>query len=676
MESCHAAWQDHAPHVRLHNEYGPTEATVWCTACEVSPDLFERRFPIGQPIPGAHHYVRDTHQRPVPQGLPGELWVGGPGVAQGYLDNSELTASRFVPDPLETTSTVYRTGDIVRHRPDGMLDYLGRADHQVKVRGHRVELGEIEATLTARSDISAAAVVDFASGRDTRLAAFVVLEHHVNLAVDTLRQELRSTLPDWMIPQRFVVIADMPKTATGKIDRNALILPADESAGEIVEPRTPLEKDLAAIWKDILWLDRDIGVHEDFAELGGHSLLSIRLVNEVQEQLGKTLPITQIGRLTTIAEQAEQIEKTTHQSDEAAPTPALLVGAGSSLFQGLDQDQLNQMHAYMAGWPGTPVWEGALYRGLNTEGTLPPLFWCFNWGEEFAALAKALGSDQPLYGTRSGHLILDVVPETQQWDNRRVAMQSVEEVLKLQPEGPYYLGGNCQGAAIAMETAQILNGLALPVGLVLMMEAVTDHAFHGNVSLLFGEASEMNPYNLEDDPDVLWTQRYLNYTVDTIRGQHGHFFKDRNIKQLAHTVAQRLAEARNRVDAPAPPSLASEVAAPEQTDQQTQIAAAADVLLSQARALGENGAVAEALEIAETVFRLQPDDFEALKFMGLLHADQGDTDRAESLIRRALGRQDDPLLRARLAQIEKFQKENNKIRYKLRSNLRRITGRS
>lgn len=676
-ERCHHAWQKHASHVRLYNEYGPTEATVWCVACEVPPASSARRLPIGAPIPGATLYLRDAHGRPVPGGLPGELWVGGPGIAQGYLNNADLTADRFVTDPSDGTKTLYRTGDLVRLRQDGLLDYLGRMDQQVKIRGHRVELGEIEAALSARDEIASAAVIDYFTGQDTRLAAFLVLEHRATLAPDALRTALREKLPDWMLPHRYVVLADMPKTATGKIDRNALVLPAEEAAAEVTAPRTELERDLAAIWKDVLWLDREIGLHDDFAALGGHSLLSMRLVNEIETRLGKRLPLAQIGRLTTIADQAEKIEQLAEPTPDAPASAA--AAAGSGLFEGLNADQLSQMHAYMAGWPGEPLWDGSMYRALNTAGTKPPLFWCFNWGQEFAALAAALGPDQPIYGTRSGHLVLDVVPETQQWDNRRVAMQSVHEVLKVQPEGPYYLGGNCQGAAIAMETAQVLHGLAKPVGLVMMMEAFTEHAFHGRVALLFGDRSDMNPYALSGDPEALWNARYLHYSVDTIRGGHGQFFNEQNIKQLSYTIDRRLTEARS-AQAPSmanSAALTSTGAVPETPGHKEKVVAeAVAALVTQAQALAEASAISEAVAMARAALALEPESFAALKQLGLLHVAQQESLQAEALILRALAMQEDPQLRVALAQVQKQARKEKRLRYKLRSNLKRITGRT
>lgn len=700
-----AKWQDTVPTARLYNEYGPTETTVWCIACEVTQASLSTKIPIGQPIPGACAYVRDLRGRVVPNGLPGELWIGGPIVSNGYINASELTDEKFVPNPLHPSQKLYRTGDLVRLRTDGTFEYLGRTDQQVKIRGHRIELGEIEAALTSMEPIKVAVVQPFLEGPDLQLAAYIVLELDALLSVDTLRDALRKNLPDWMVPARYVVLGDLPKTATGKIDRRALQPPPNPESHDAILPQTALEHDLAAIWKEVLWLDRQVGTNEDFVVLGGHSLLSIRLINEIESRLGVRIPIAQLGKLTTISDQARQIKnfaKTPKNDVRGTPDNA---SEDEGLFDGLNEKQLGQMHAYMAGWPGDQAWEGSMYRGLNLNGTLPPLFWCFNWGKEFAGLAKALGPDQPLYGTRSGHLVLDVSPETQQQDNRRVAMQSVSEVIRIQPNGPYYIGGNCQGAAIAMETAQVLNGLALPVGLVLMMEALTDHVFHGDVALIFGDESEMNPYSLNSEPDQIWNQRYVSFSFDTITGGHGQFFTDRSIKQLSTVISRRLADARKVVGAqpmevrePIGVDLVGGRIAPVQqeshgvknqkklnekdaqsTDMPTSeraVEKAIGALLDHAHEAESIGQHDEARRILQAALELQPTHFQALKRMSLSYLEQDELIAASHLIELALRQQDDPELRVHLARLGKRIGFKSRVRYWLRSVIPRLIGRS
>jgi len=522
---------------RIYNEYGPTEATVWCAACEVTgqPD---GPVPIGGPIPGGRLVIRDGRDRPVPDGLPGELLVGGPGVAAGYLDRPDATAARFVDGPDDTR--LYRTGDVVRLRPDGMLDYLGRSDEQVKIRGHRVEPAEIEAVLAARTDVREAAVIPHHGPAGTRLAAYVVPGTRAPNA-DTLRAHMRRVLPDWMVPHHVAVLDALPRTATGKLDRNALP-PVDETgASETVAPRTPLERQLAAIWRRILSLDREIGIDEDFRELGGHSLLSIRLVSAIESEVGLRLPLAAAGNITTLAEQAALLETVA-----SAPTPGPSPGSvdATDPFAGLSEDELRAMHAYLAGWPGEPAFPGSLFRSLNREGDLPPLVWCFNGGEEFAALADTIGPDQPLIGLRSGNLVLDLSPETQQRNNRRLAVQALPELLRIQPAGPVCLGGNCQGAAVAMELALALQGLGRSVAIVFLMETVPMHAFHGRAAVILGRDSEYNPFTEFAEPERAWARRYLRHSVDMVSGGHGDFFDEPNVRELADAVTRRLAEAR------------------------------------------------------------------------------------------------------------------------------------
>lgn len=550
-----ANWYETLPQAVLYNEYGPTEATVWCIASRVTPEHRGKRVPIGKPVPGTVALLRDSRGRLVPDGLMGELWIGGANVARGYANDPDLTSERFPRDPSDASRRLYRTGDLVRRRPDGDLEYLGRLDQQVKIRGHRVELAEIENQLELIPGVQQAVAAMFSDGPQHQIVGYVVCSHEASLSVSDIRQAAEDRLPRWMQPASYVFLADVPKTPTGKVNRAALLPPQAQSNIEITPASSPLENDLAEIWKEVLWLDRTVGINEDFFELGGHSLLSIRLINEIETRLDLTLPAEMLGRLTNIADQAEQIERLRSEAAVAQAEPVADEARSShGIFEGLRPEELRRMHAHMAGWPGEPPWEGCMYRGLNTSGSRPPLFWCFNYGVEFANLAEALGPDQPLYGTRSGHLVLDIHPESQQSENRRVAIQSVQDLLRIQTSGSYAIGGNCQGAAVAMETAQILHGLALTVDVLFMMEAITDHVFHGRVALIFGEDSEEHPARLFEDPDAIWSERYLNFSVDTINCGHGQFFFPPSLQQVTNCISHHLAEARDDLSTRPSPS--------------------------------------------------------------------------------------------------------------------------
>ncbi len=290
--------------VRLINGYGPTEGTTF-TCCHPMTDASQvgQTVPIGRPIANTRVYVLDGHRQLVPIGVPGELCIGGDGVARGYFGRPDLTAARFVPNPFdESGERLYRTGDLARYRPDGVIEFLGRIDDQVKIRGHRVEPGEIEAVLVEHHAVQDAVVVaseDRAGHK--RLVAYVVPHHGDEPTGAELRSHLKATLPDYMVPTAFVVMDVLPLTANGKVDRSLLPPPPWDlgAARPTVAPRTPLEERLAAIWTEVLGVDR-VGIDDDFFERGGHSLTATQLVARVRDEFGVDLKLTALFDAPTL----------------------------------------------------------------------------------------------------------------------------------------------------------------------------------------------------------------------------------------------------------------------------------------------------------------------------------------------------------------------------------------
>jgi amino acid adenylation domain-containing protein len=293
--------------------YGPTEATVTCMLNPVRGDLAGERgtatLHIGRPVTGTRVYVLDPQSRPLPVGVPGELCIGGVRLARGYLNQPALTAERFVPDPFGTEpgERLYRTGDLVRYRTDGTVDFLGRLDHQVKVRGFRIELPEIEAALAKHPAVSAAVVVarDVAPG-DKRLVAYLEWPHDTEPDIKQLRAHLRELLPEYMIPSAWATVPALPLTPSKKVDRTALpdLTPSQlDGAREYVAPRDPAEEVIAGIWADVLGVDR-VGVYDDFFGLGGHSLLATRVLARLRQAFVIELPLRCLFEATTVAELA------------------------------------------------------------------------------------------------------------------------------------------------------------------------------------------------------------------------------------------------------------------------------------------------------------------------------------------------------------------------------------
>jgi acyl-CoA synthetase (AMP-forming)/AMP-acid ligase II len=296
----------------LVNEYGPTEATVWCTVHHIEPPQdpngLAARVPIGRPIANTQVFLLDEAGLPVPVGVPGELWVGGAGLAAGYWNRPEQTAAAFVVCDLPGRKGIrlYRTGDIARFLPDGTIDLLGRADEQVKIRGQRIELGEIEAALRVHPDVRDAAVVvgESVTGVVT-LAAFVETE----TAVEEIRRFIAGRVPRAMVPATIDALPSMPRGVTGKVDKKALPDPVrTPQPVAVVAPEGPVQQALAAIWCDVLGME-SVGATEDFFELGGDSILSIRVIARGHKD-GLRITPKQFFDAPTIAGLAKVVEET------------------------------------------------------------------------------------------------------------------------------------------------------------------------------------------------------------------------------------------------------------------------------------------------------------------------------------------------------------------------------
>ncbi|HVG08476.1 MAG TPA: amino acid adenylation domain-containing protein [Thermoanaerobaculia bacterium] len=341
----------------LWNVYGPTETTVWSAIHPVSAADADgvRPMPLGGAIANTEIHLLDRFVEPVPPGAPGELYIGGEGLARGYLGRPDLTAERFVPDPFRPGARLYRTGDLVRRSSrvkaqDGALEFLGRVDHQVKIRGFRIELGEIEAVLSAQPAVRECAVVvreDVPGSK--RLVAYLALHDALReIDFEALRSALRDKLPEYMVPQLFAVLPSLPLTPNGKIDRRALLaMPAPEgargAAAEAVAPRNPVEEILAAVWAEVLKLDR-VGIHDNFFSLGGDSILVIQAATRSRKR-GVSFTPRQLFQNQTIAQLAVVVDTLGGPGEAAVPVLAPLTEFSEA---GLSQDELDDLLAELS----------------------------------------------------------------------------------------------------------------------------------------------------------------------------------------------------------------------------------------------------------------------------------------------------------------------------------------
>jgi len=412
------------PGVPLFNLYGPTEAAIdvtsWpCTDADTDP------VPIGRPVWNTRIYVLDAGQAPVPPGVAGELYIGGVQLAHGYLNRPELTAERFVPDPYGPPGArMYRTGDRARWRPDGAVEFLGRADQQLKIRGFRVEPGEVEAALTALPEVAQAAVI----GRGQRLAGYVVPAPGAHPDAAGLRDALAATLPAHLVPTDLVILDRLPLTANGKLDRTALPEPAATTLTEGRAPRTPREEVLCGLFAEALGLRR-VGADDGFFDLGGHSLLAATLVTRVREVLGVECDLGAVF---------------------AAPTPAALARA-------LDADgDVSALDTLL------PLRTGGGRPGLFCFHPAGGLGWCYT------GLLRHLPADLPVYavqarGLRAAEPLPGSIDE--------MAADYVRAIRAAQPDGPYHLLGWSVGGVIAHAVATRLRDQGAAVGQLALLDA-------------------------------------------------------------------------------------------------------------------------------------------------------------------------------------------------------------
>ena len=459
------------PGVRLTNCYGPTECTTFaCTYKIPINHPGDQPVPLGRPIGNTRAYILDPLRQPVPVGVAGELYLGGDGLALGYLNQPKLTAETFLPDPFaaDPDARMYRTGDQCRYLEDGRIEFLGRLDQQIKIRGYRLELGEVEAALVSHPDIRQA-VVTAGKGSDgtTRLAAFYVPTRMESpLDEKECKAFLGQRLPDYAIPAFLIAIKAVPLTPNGKVDLKALP-PVDSFRGmkqPAKEARSRLEQQIADIWKKLFnreAIDRD----DNFFSLGGHSLLAARMLAEVERITGQRLPISSIFESPTVEALAARLES-----------------------------------------PGPAEVKGSLVA-LQEEGTRVPLFCLHGWGGDvygFLDLARVLAPEQPVYGLQAIGL-KDGTPRHTTVD--QMTDHYVQEIQAFRPEGPYLLLGYSAGGWIAYAVAQRLSNAGKEVRLFMLDTSASCkipyvfHAFNKTMRLLvrlpfhirrFQESSEGN----------------------------------------------------------------------------------------------------------------------------------------------------------------------------------------
>ncbi|WP_411376559.1 amino acid adenylation domain-containing protein [Burkholderia pseudomallei] len=424
------------PPRHLLNAYGPTETTTFAAVWEAEPrTLAAQAAPIGRPIGNTSVYVLDAYGAPVPVGVTGEIHIGGPGVAQGYLNRPALSAERFVRDPfVGGDARMYRTGDLGRWRPDGMLDCIGRADFQVKIRGFRIELGEIEACLLEHGALAQAAVLardDGGDGGKTLVAYYVPRAGHEDGA-PALRAHLAARLPEYMVPAAYVRLPAMPLTPNGKLERRALPAPDEGSyvRRDYAAPQGEIETTLARIWAELFGIER-VGRHDGFFELGGHSLLAVRMVARVHDVLGVEVPLRALFA-----------------------DPVLHVFA-SAVARASTRQASSNLVAFRSAGTAAPLF--FIHSGLGEIGFVGDLL-------------PGIAPEIPVYGFAAVGFLAGETPHA---TIEEMAAQYVDAMRRVQPHGPYRLAGWCAGGNIAFEMAHQLIAADETVEFLCMIDSPT-----------------------------------------------------------------------------------------------------------------------------------------------------------------------------------------------------------
>ncbi|NRN20416.1 non-ribosomal peptide synthetase [Serratia marcescens] len=446
--------QERGP-VHLIHAYGPTETTTFATTARIERAEGEARLPIGKPIGNTRAYLLDARGRPVPMGAVGELHIGGVGVALGYLNRPELTAQRFLSDPFNPVGggRMYRTGDLARYLPDGSLEYQGRCDQQIKLRGFRIEPGEIEVQLAASPWVREAVVQVCSTEHHPRLVAWIVPTADVDHSAlqGQLRAYLSERLPEYMVPSAYVWLDALPLTANGKLDRRALPEPERAAVGirEYAAPQGETETTLARVWCELLEIGQ-IGRHDNFFELGGHSLLAVRLSSQLRQQ-GITLPVQAIFNHPILTELAERIDRRTAEAPLRKAVPA------------------------------------------RSSGSRPPLFFVptgFGDHSYVFELAKEIDETFPVYAVPWP--AVEEKPATMS----DMAASAVALIREVQPQGPYHLAGYSSGGVLAYAIAEQLQSAGEAVAFLGLIDTLRPvEAMHSPVQLLLNwvESTQERP---------------------------------------------------------------------------------------------------------------------------------------------------------------------------------------
>jgi len=523
--------------VAFYHLYGQTEGTGVVSAFLITPSdaAGDLPIPVGNPVTGMGMRILDENLEPVADYEKGEICIYGQGVAMGYWNRSSLSGSVFLSGAeignalgLGEGSRIYKTGDYGRRREDGEIEFLGRIDNQVKIRGHRVELAEIEKAIQAYPGIGEAVVVNCPgeSGDPLLIGYF---EARQPVEASALLMFLRDILSPHMIPSRYAQLQRFPLVGSGKVDRKALQSPeftnlARASSGG-GRPLDDLELRIAKVWEAVLEVER-VGSDDSFFGFGGDSLKAVALILALEKEFGFSIPVEGFQQFSTVESFANDIK-----TKWGEPTKRVSCS--------LSEEEYRTQLMTILGTELRQVKPGSLIVQINENGGMPPLFWCFNSPQkEMSALARNLPESQPLFG-----LLSSIQLENTQDALERVAAHYVDELLGLFPDGSFRLGGNCRGAKVVCEMIRLFQGRGIVLEKVCLLEFFHPdlYQFEGDLCLLFGRHSHLKRYELLKFDQEGWDAPFVKLPLaEWIDCAHGVFFDDGNIGDLSAKVKRWL----------------------------------------------------------------------------------------------------------------------------------------
>jgi len=528
---------------RLICGYGPTENTTFSCCFEV-PNTIESKspLPIGTPISGTQAYVMDEYFQLLPVGIVGELFLGGQGLALEYSNQPELTEKSFVE--VDGIGRLYRTGDRVRWNDNGVLEFFGRIDHQIKIRGFRIELTGIDALISQLDNVRESITICDSSLGHKRLVTFIIFKISENfIRKEVFWNKLRAALPTYMVPDQVIELEHFPYLDNDKIDRMNLQTIAIDHATitDSTAPKTNTQSILCKIWAGVLGLDDMTDINRDFFSLGGNSLLATKLIFRIEKHFEITLPLESIFKQGTIAQFSMLIDEQRQGT--------ILLGEQVNKFEEdpKHSDLFHKMSVYISGWEGYRQRDNSLVVQIGSLQSSQVIFWCGQDSGEFELINKSLESRYKVCGMRSPRWLKDIDAELVSILARRY----VQEMIEIQPEGPFYIYGFCLGSLIATGVSRLLLSAGREISQITLIEGLhhvlaKSPPIDAPTTLIFAKDSDLNPHKKFKNPESFYRRIFTKkFHLEILPSNHEHILRNRSVTTITNLISKHLTSTEN-----------------------------------------------------------------------------------------------------------------------------------